>query len=368
MPFLSLEHVRISLEYMAEHTHPSLTSILALSRSGGVSSDDAPAAIAFGSVNERRLLSDYFSPIGGPEEKPFFVPFGTGRGVTHWRNGNYPGRSLQRQRTDRPEIFRQDPANNKRWSFGANFLANIQAKPKDSIGDLPIVVAHLAVWCFRKREIQSLAEIVELFIAEFRLRELGALGPIFSDQIPDALSTLQLLNAPLDDGELLQLLATYEPERSEEEDDETGEKTEQPSVSGAHVYRIPEAPGNWDLAPSDLADLCGLQGLEEAAFRTVAALRSGMHVILTGAPGTGKTKLADCICRKAGFPAWTVPATDQWTTFETIGGYFPSPSEDSSGDRLDFLPGAVVESLEKGRCLIIDEINRADIDKAFGEL
>src|SRR6202030_1730434 len=100
------------------------------------------------------------------------------------RNNNYPGRSLQRQRTDRPEIFRQDETNNRRWSFTSKFASAMQSKPKDSIGDTPIVVAFLAAWCLRKRELQSLEEIVDMFVAEFRLKEVGIIGSLFSEQIP----------------------------------------------------------------------------------------------------------------------------------------------------------------------------------------
>jgi hypothetical protein len=55
-------------------------------------------------------------------------------------------------------------------------------------------------------------------------------------------------------------------------------------------------------------------------------------------------------------------ATADWTTFDTIGGYIPS----SSG--LEFEPGVVLRALTRGRWLVIDELNRADIDKAFGPL
>src|SRR5205085_1299937 len=51
------------------------------------------------------------------------------------------------------------------------------------------------------------------------------------------------------------------------------------------------------------------------------------------------------------------------TTFDTIGGYVP---ELAGG--LTFEPGVVLRALKQGGWLIIDEMNRADIDKAFGPL
>ncbi|MGC9316375.1 MAG: AAA family ATPase, partial [bacterium] len=63
-------------------------------------------------------------------------------------------------------------------------------------------------------------------------------------------------------------------------------------------------------------------------------------------------------------------ATSDWSTFETIGGY--RPLEDG---KLEFRSGIFLKSFRHevtrnpiNRWLIIDEINRADIDKAFGAL
>ena len=123
---------------------------------------------------------------------------------------------------------------------------------------------------------------------------------------------------------------------------------------------------------------------DEIKRQIEASLNSGKHIIFTGPPGTGKSKLAKQIAKQAtanltetadpeynGVHNWEfTTATSEWTTFDTIGGYVPDVSD--GGSELIFQPRLFLNCFRDenitNRWLVIDEINRSDIDKAFGSL
>jgi hypothetical protein len=363
MPYFSEAQIESALDYLKGATHTSLTSLLAMWRSEVPVKGTGPS-VPFGATAENQLLKDFFEPEGGPPSHPYYVPFHGDQGKSRWRDNAYAGRSLQRQRQDARDIFEQDPAVNKNWWLAKDYVQAIIGK---SLGKSPISLPALAAWMLRERAFVDLTEAVDTLITELKLNRDGLIGTtqncvLTKDDVAQ-IGNPQAV-AQVDQQALLAILAARSSLPASTPTPGTG------SASGASAVINPDVlDANWNFDRSRLEDLGSLQGLYEQAFSAAAALRRGKHVIFVGPPGTGKTTLAEHLCHAAEIPFATASATDQWTTFETIGGYFPMPTEDSgTQERLDFLPGIMLDAIQTRRCLIVDELNRADMDKAFGEL
>ena len=99
-------------------------------------------------------------------------------------------------------------------------------------------------------------------------------------------------------------------------------------------------------------------------------LVAGKNVIVVGPPGSGKTRIVKELCRDLvgnETECDLYPGNPEWTSFDTIG------SKDINGIfRPGFITSAIAESWRKIRegkpaFLIIDELNRANVDLAFAQ-
>ncbi len=137
-------------------------------------------------------------------------------------------------------------------------------------------------------------------------------------------------------------------------------------INGPEQKEIPTISFDKEIRINNLY----FENMESILRQVKTTLQNGKHIIFVGPPGTGKSKLAKEICNSFEANYKMTTATSEWSTYETIGGYQPK-----SDGTLIFRPGVFLECFkgEKtnepiNKWLIIDEMNRADIDKAFGAL
>jgi MoxR-like ATPase len=89
-----------------------------------------------------------------------------------------------------------------------------------------------------------------------------------------------------------------------------------------------------------------------------AALAAGIHVVLEGPPGTGKSTLLRAVAEAAGLGVEFVEGNAELTPARLVGHFDPALVLDAGYKPEIFVDGALVTALREGRLLYIEELNR----------
>ena len=135
-----------------------------------------------------------------------------------------------------------------------------------------------------------------------------------------------------------------------------------PAEEGADPEEEPVGPTSLG-DPVEIPVFEELVGIDASVYRQInAALAVGkQHLMFYGPPGTGKTTLAQLVCGVLHDAYAMITGSSDWTSQDVIGGYQPV-----GAGNVRFIPGVLLQNFD--RPLIIDELNRCDIDKVIGPL
>jgi MoxR-like ATPase len=101
-----------------------------------------------------------------------------------------------------------------------------------------------------------------------------------------------------------------------------------------------------------------LVGRSHESSLVQACLEAKRNVLLEGPVGVGKTHLALAICQKMGKKTFRVDGDNRYSE-QKLSGWFDPPTVIKKGfGKEAFIPGPLVEAMESGGILFINELNR----------
>lgn len=184
-----------------------------------------------------------------------------------------------------------------------------------------------------------------------------------------------------------------EDEEEEDEDDEDDEQEDGQDNDGPSPEDNPDRLTTILMAKDQTEPLPARDAIEaaanpgrpllEAAYdgelrpelyeRAMAHLVAGKNIIFYGPPGSGKTRIAKRLGQTLCSNLHIETANAEWTYQEVVGGYAPAGNDgfEPSKGVLTNAAGCCEGSLEEHghpEWLLIDELNRANLDEAFGDV
>lgn len=123
-----------------------------------------------------------------------------------------------------------------------------------------------------------------------------------------------------------------------------------------------EQPDAESLAASRDRIAARVVGREHELELTLAAVAAGRDILLEGPPGTSKTTMLTAITQEWGIPLLFVEGNADLTPAKLVGHHNPARvlREDYSPE--NFVPGPLLEAMQQGGFLYIEEFNRAPED------
>lgn len=410
MPYPSPELLKAAAADLAG-SHPlTIVTIPALVRAAKADDEDfltsgpLPTIRGFGTKQEKPVLESFRLREDG--KKPYLAVW---QDPPVFIRDDYPGSTLQRQRTQ--DLLGQElfdiTWNDEHTRRIGTALRPTAGRALSQRNVEPVSRLSLALWLGRNQDLPDLEAFLVWFDLIYPLDGTDLDG-FYKRDMPGyatpsgPMEALLWLDQPLND-ELIKEIAPAPEEKAPLDVLSTTPPREEVSAEnkpGDDDLRWTRDFCAYPLRDADVARITeavvkeldrrriALPDAQVLVTRCITALLVG-HLILQGPPGTGKTTLARILADAFDVLLLESTATSEWSPFHVIGGLRPSsdgslqPSYGKVSDaalkcavhvRADVTAeaeGSDEKSAPRrlqGAWLLIDEFNRADIDKAIGSL